>query len=428
MYSMQPTHQSSIYHFYGNDGEKKYMHNEDIKESTKISTSFECDIVTDKINEKEVLHKNANATTLDTKSSNSELSKTNSVSIKPIDSALFMYSTTNDQMNCDLRNIYQTNNHCKPSTSQKSSGKSKDSRRSTNRDPPPRPPRQKQLTTTLPLAIMRKQRSVDQDTVIFNESTHSCLENEQSRFIPNVSIKSVMSPLSSCPNIYGNVAKNKQPNLKMSPTEDVSKSISLLTTELHMLEGQGQNEIPTPRIKPNPDEIMTSCILKPMVTALAQSSSPWYNPEEHISYQENNDNMANSLNTFQTSVGTETVRCTSEIQMIRQNPIKTTSSTLNQASILSTEDHTMKSKHQNSLQNVDNRHSHSPTKVENHQRHQSKTNQLEHIRHNSNFFNPTASSSINSVIYKKCKLCDKCSQKFGHSNKAVGTRGETTLI
>ena len=138
--------------------------------------------------------------------------------------------------------------------------------------------------------------------------------------------------------------------------------------------------------------------------------------------------MANSLNTFQTFVGTETVRCNSEIQMIRQNPIKTTSSTLNQASILLKEDHTMKSKHQNSLQNVDNRHSHSPTKVQNHQRHQSKTSHIEHIRHNSNFFSPTASSSINSVIYKKCKLCDKCSQKFGHSNKAVGTRGETTLI
>jgi hypothetical protein len=427
---MQPTHQSSMYHYYGNDRENKYMHNEGTEDSTKISTSFECDIVKDKINEKEVLHKNANATILDIKISNSEVSKPNSISIKPIDSAIFMYSTTNDEMNCDSRSIYETSNHCEPNTSRKSSGKSKGSRRSSKRDPPPRPPRQKQLTTTtLPLDIMRKQISVDQATVIFNESNHSCLENEQNRFLPNVSKTSIMSPLSSCPNIYGNVAKNKQPNHKKSPSEDVSKSISLLTTEFHILEGQGQNEILAPRKKPNLDDIlMTSCILKPMVTALAQPSSPWYNPEEHQTYQESTDNKANALSTFQTSVGTETVGCTSEIQMIRQNPIKTTSSTLNQASLLLTEDHAIKSKHHDSLQNVDKRQSHSPTKAANHQRDQSKTSQIEYIRHNSNFISPTASSSINSVIYKKCKLCDKCSQKFEHSNKAVGTRGETTLI
>ena len=93
-------------------------------------------------------------------------------------------------------------------------------------------------------------------------------------------------------------------------------------------------------------------------------------------------------------------------------------------------DQTSKPKPQNSFHSIDrNRHHiHSPKKIVNHQRYQSTKSQEDKKKQNSNLLSPSPSSSINSVFYKKCKLCDKCSQKFGHSNKAVGTRGETTLI
>ena len=331
------------------------------------------------------------------------------------------------------RNILQSNNPLNENANQKSSNKSKSSRRYANRDPPPRPPRQKPTNIPIfPMHITNIQGSVVQPNYSISYENHNPLEkDEQTRYQPKVTRDLVMSPLSSCPNIYGKVMK-KQSTFVQTPTDDVGKSISLIASKVHLFESQSEKELSNPRKRNHLDGILTPCIVKPMVTALAHNPNDDFQSNEKLVRSENNDIKSKStFNTFQTSVGIEPTPCSSAFQQPQSNHKKKLGNDVDGEPIPLNHDHTLKSKHLNSFQpTLDNNrhHIHSPTKLSNHQRHQSSKSKEDKKKQNSNLCSPSPSSSINSSFYKKCKLCDKCSQKFGHSNKAVGTRGETTLI
>merc|ERR1719510_1152612 len=55
-----------------------------------------------------------------------------------------------------------------------------------------------------------------------------------------------MSPLSSCPNIYGN-ANKKRINARQNNPDDTDKSVSLITSVTNLLERKDLSQIPNPR-------------------------------------------------------------------------------------------------------------------------------------------------------------------------------------
>ena len=59
-------------------------------------------------------------------------------------------------------------------------------------------------------------------------------------------VQSIMSPLSSCPNIYGN-ANKKQINAAQNYSEDTDKSVSLIASVTNLLERKDLSQIPNPR-------------------------------------------------------------------------------------------------------------------------------------------------------------------------------------
>ena len=426
---MQPMYKSTILNLPRKDNDSRYVGSKNVKDPKASSSNYDkCDIEKDNEKEKDVTYKNS-ATITNVDINNDDVSKTTSISIIPVDSTLFVYST-NEQSNCDATDMHQVSNRCKQNTCTKSCGKSKNSKRRGNKNPPPRPPRQKQ-PTTLPLAMTKKHGSADQTNTMLNEG---CMDKEANKYLPSLSTKnSVMSPLSSCPNIYGNVVK-KQINFKHAPDEDVSKSISLVASDLHLCEEKGQKELlPNLKRKGNLDDIITPCMLKPMVTAVAQSTVQRYYPDElNFSHKTVNDEISNAFDPSQTCIGMETFSCASKTRPSKQTISMhgSSSNNKNEGSLPFCQDQPQTtSKYQNSMQDIIvDRPNHLPSNISNHEKHQNTKNQIDHNRHNDNFFSTSPSSSINSVIYKKCKLCDKCSQRYGHSNKAVGTRGETTLI
>ena len=433
VYRKQPSHHhgSSNSTFHPNDDmETKYAFTDERKYAENISSSIDCDMTKTRTYAKEVLHKNANPSSISNPIS-SKFCEVNQDSIIPIGSTTFK-NQNNYQIHVDPRYKIQMNNNCTQSTSLNFSNKSNSSRKYVNRDPPPRPPRQKPTNIPIfPLNIPNIQGSVYQQSYELNNGNYCNLENDEKvRYNPKVKSESVMSPLSSCPNIYGKVMK-KQSSLQQTPTDDVSQSISLIASKVHLFESQSEKELSNPRKKNHLDDIMTPCILKPMVSALARPPNQCYQSPDKSIRLENNDTKPNStFNTFQTSVGIEPIPGGSAIPKAQTNHKKKADINIEDGHISLNHDQTSKPKPQNSFQSEDkNRHHiHSPTKIANHQRHQSAKSQEDKKRQNSNLLSPSPSSSINSVFYKKCKLCDKCSQKFGHSNKAVGTRGETTLI
>ena len=429
---MQPNHHhhdSSTSTFHPNeDIEAKYALTNEKKYAKDISTSTDCDMTKVKTSAKEVLYKNAidSLANINRKSSGKYCDVTKE-SIMPLGPTSFMYQN-NHQIYMDTKNRIQMDDQ----SYQMCNSRSNSSRRYVNRDPPPRPPRQKPTNIPLfPLDLSNVQGTVFQPTYRFDDGNGNNFEkDEEIRYKPKITSNSVMSPLSSCPNIYGKVMK-KQSNFVQTPTEDVSQSISLIASKVHLFESQSEKELSNSRKKNHLNDIMTPCILKPMVSALAQNPNKCYKSDEKNVHKENDDTKCNStLNTFQTSVGIEPTPSNSSIQKAQSNHKKKADVDINDGNMPLNRDQTSKPKPQNSFHSIDkNRHHiHSPTKIANHQRHQSTKSQEDKKKQNSNLLSPSPSSSINSVFYKKCKLCDKCSQKFGHSNKAVGTRGETTLI
>ena len=432
--SMKPaTISPRSYRSYNNE-ERSHTNNEKQKDAHLLSNSFECDIIKDKTIENEPL-RNQNSTR-DNSSGNSveskKLSKTGGQKIDP--PSFLPLNKDTPYSNCN--DIVTANS--KPQTSVVKTGNRKKGNRRASRDPPPRPPRQKQ-PSTLPLDGMKKQRSHSERHTIVNEMNLTSPENNESQNVQSVvSKKHIMSPLSSCPNIYGNV--RKKDHVTNKPLEEENeKPISLISSELHLFEteSQGQNEVSNHRKILKLEDIMTPCILKPITTTLATNAD-----HRHIYNQPNmtnNDNEADYNISFPASVGIESMSyTTSQIRMLR-NPTKHTPSS---SSSCNTQDHcsipmfedpmqSLSLVHQNSFQNVNDGKIHSSEKLFNDiKRHQSVKRQTEDCIENdtNNLFSTSRSSSANSVVYKKCKLCDKCSQKFGHSNKGVGTRGETTLI
>ena len=428
-------HESSNPSFHLNeDIEAKYALTNEKKNSKNISTSINCDMTRMKNNAKEVLNTNAIASlaNINPISSSSEYYDDTNESIIPFGSTSFM-NQNNHQIYMDTKNRIQMNDLYQ-SASQQCSIKSNNSRRYVSRDPPPRPPRQKPTQIPLfPLDISNIQGSLIQQRYELNGGNCSNFEeDEMIRYKPKITSNSVMSPLSSCPNIYGKVMK-KQSTFVQTPTDDVSQSISLIASKVHLFESQSEKELSNPKKKNHLDDIMTPCILKPVVSALAQNQNKCYQSDDKTVHIGDSIIESNStFKTFQTSVGIEPVPSTSSssTQKPQLNHKRKTDIDINDGNMSLNRDQTSKHKPQNSSQNIEkNRHPvHSPKKTLNHQRHQSAKSQEDKKKPNSNLLSPSPSSSINSVLYKKCKLCDKCSQKFGHSNKAVGTRGETTLI
>ena len=419
---MHHTYNSSNSNLHPNIDTSQYNLNDDKKQVTKMNNTYDCDTVNSRSKDKEVLLFNANRMQ-NNKTSNCENIKTDNISTNP-NKPTPTISLYHDQVRCDLTNPNQQSNRGTQNSSTKPSSKPKVSRRSRSPVPPPRPPRQKQQT--LPLNIAMKQEIGDQPKSILHESNYSCLQNEENQYIPSVPKKSVMSPLSSCPNIYGNVTK-KQPNFKENHIDEVSKSISLIASELHLLEGKQQYEVSNPRNKGSSDKTTTTCNLVPVVSPLVQDNNKKYQSDTRYLYQENNASVSEAHNPFQTSIGIETIVCTSEVRTVAKGCMGGSNHRQDVDSL--TWSHNQlpyPSKCQNKIQGVNDRHYQSPTKNANHKRHRSTKTQIEHKRHNVS--SPSPSSSINSGVYQKCKLCDKCSQKFQHSSKGVGTRGETTLI
>ena len=143
VYRMQPSHhhESSNSTFHPNDDIKtKYAFTDERKYTENISSSIDCDMTKTRTYAKEVLHKNANASSISNPIS-SKFCEVNQDSIIPIGSTTF--KNQNDyQIYVDPRNKILMNNNCTQSASLKCSNKSNSSRRYVNRDPPPRPPLQ----------------------------------------------------------------------------------------------------------------------------------------------------------------------------------------------------------------------------------------------------------------------------------------------
>ena len=431
---MKPTIISPRSYRNDNNEERSHLNNEKQKDANLFSNSFECDTIKDKTIENEP-QRNHNSTRDNSSGNSVENKKHSKIDGQKIDPPSFLplnmdtsYSNCNDIVTANA----------KPSTSAVKTSNRKRGNKRASRDPPPRPPRQKQ-PSTLPLDGMKKQRNHIERHTIVNELSLTSPENIESKNVQNVaSKKNIMSPLSSCPNIYGNVRK-KDHVINKPLKEENEKPISLISSELHLFEteSQGQNEPSNHRKILKLEDIMTPCILKPITTTLVSNAD-----QRHIYNQQNmtnNDDEAEYNISFPASVGVESMSyTTSQIRMLR-NPTKHTPSS---SSSCNTQDHcsipmfedsmqSLSLVHQNSIQNVNDGKSHSSEKLFNDiKRHQSIKRQTEDCIGNdtNNLFSTSRSSSANSVVYKKCKLCDKCSQKFGHSNKGVGTRGETTLI
>ena len=429
----QTTVSPRSYRSYNNE-ERSQLNNEKQKDANLFSNSFECDTIKDKTIENEP-QRNKNSTRDNSSGNSVEGKKVSKINGQKIDPPSFLplnkdtpYSNCNDVITANA----------KPSTSSVKTSNRKRGNRRASRDPPPRPPRQKQ-PSTLPLDGMKKQRNHSEKHTIVNEMSFTSPDNNESQNLQNVvSKKNIMSPLSSCPNIYGHVRK-KDHVIHKPLEEENKKPISLISSELHLVEteSQGQNEASNHRKILKLEDIMTPCILKPITTTLVSNAD-----QRHIYNQQNltnNDNEAECNISFPASVGVESMSyTTSQIRMLR-NPTKHTPSS---SSSCNTQDHcsipmfedpmqSLSLVHQNSFQNVNDGKNHSSEKLFNDiKRHQSIKRQTEDCIGNdtNNLFSTSRSSSANSVVYKKCKLCDKCSQKFGHSNKGVGTRGETTLI
>ena len=308
--------------------------------------------------------------------------------------------------------------------SAKRSAKSRGSRRSGQGNPPPRPPRQKQQFPSN--ALQKEQKFNNEPKNIINDTDYGSFGRGENI---GALVQSIMSPLSSCPNIYGNASK-KQINASQNHPDDTNKSVSLITSVTNLLERKDLSQIPNPRkiLQSSLDKHTSSNNLISVVSPLVPNENQ---VDTQAPYANNKVSTALGSTHPSTLVEMESDVSAAEARTVTTVPMQ-----------VSNEVHDVTSGAWAPNQQPCHSKCHSADRTDlylegiqrqpsketlQHQGQRSRKAQLEETRTPA-ISSHSPCSSAHSGVYQKCKLCDKCSQRYQHSNKAVGTRGEDTLI